>query len=652
VTRRALLFGSSYDGIEYASNSVNSLGSFLHDRLSFEVTALPGDATRQDILDALEELPERVEAGDTVVLYFCGHSGSEDNRDWDPDDPNTVSQELLYLAPADYDPQSATFRGVLSWELSLRVEAITDICPNVTMILDCCGAPNILEKLEGSLVVPVVALFESLHDEIRAFRDRHPLGNATVVKVTGSGTNTQAFRVPLPTPAELAQLGVTITPSGNTIGAVTLAVIRLLAGIVRDGEVGAISWRKLSPALEVLLPRQSPQVIGPIDRIPFSLEPAAGDRTRVGATDTDVILYRGSLAGVCVGDVYGLVDGSELADTVVGQLTVTEVLPTRATAELAGAASLPPVPAAIQLATTFPRYPVVVDPTASALAPLIARSWLLRVATMESADQLATVRRDDRGFEIAITNGPVVVVDAIDEAMTVLDSVATVRRLRGLTHSSGWTSRRDVDCELLRYRDGAFTPVTESVAELGPSDRLAVRVTNLLDIFEQSDADRYVNVLYVDPLGRIALLAEATMGAMVDKAERLQIPEPGELSGFVLDVPDGLDASLAHDATLAVVVSTEPVDLRHLANGSIQSTAHDGASPRLFEPLAETHHHASHVMPANSFRIEWIDLRLVPESAAFDRVSAPSAAPGFSIEVAITVELGVVEAAAIDIAEE
>ena len=77
------------------------------------------------IKDGPEPARAATRPGDGVVVYYSGHGA--------------LLGELQYLVPVDMADSTPTdFRGYLAEELTAAVRALTDVTPNVTVILDCC----------------------------------------------------------------------------------------------------------------------------------------------------------------------------------------------------------------------------------------------------------------------------------------------------------------------------------------------------------------------------------------------------------------------------------------------------------------------------------------------------------------------------------
>ena len=94
----------SIPDLEYAAADAEAFRDYLHQDMGVPednvFTLLDGDATRQRMLEVLgEDLRERAEAEDIVIIYYAGHGAPEQ----DSGDPDGDGAEK-YLIPADANP--------------------------------------------------------------------------------------------------------------------------------------------------------------------------------------------------------------------------------------------------------------------------------------------------------------------------------------------------------------------------------------------------------------------------------------------------------------------------------------------------------------------------------------------------------------------
>jgi len=96
------------------------------------------EATFADITDELRELPDRVPAGGTAVVFLSGHGGREGGR--------------FYFLPYDYDPRTHPERRIFDSAILTPIRKLieTKNCW-VVLIIDACHAGQILESCEPLL---------------------------------------------------------------------------------------------------------------------------------------------------------------------------------------------------------------------------------------------------------------------------------------------------------------------------------------------------------------------------------------------------------------------------------------------------------------------------------------------------------------------
>lgn len=137
---RALLIGigKGYSGglelPDVVRHDAEALGAVLRDPELCGYPAsqvhllLDADATRSNILSALQELVDTTKPNDTVIIFFSGHGGQ-----W------TVGADAFgYICPADYVVMDPENTGIKTDELSNLVNAIP--AARVVLILDACHA--------------------------------------------------------------------------------------------------------------------------------------------------------------------------------------------------------------------------------------------------------------------------------------------------------------------------------------------------------------------------------------------------------------------------------------------------------------------------------------------------------------------------------
>ena len=139
-SRRALLIGiDHYAKIAFSPRgSVNDLYLMEHVLLHFgfpkeNICILANqDATREGILDALEQLQENTKPENAVVIFYSGHGSQMTDREGD--EPDGLDETIV---PYDSGRAPHPNRDITDDELYIRLQNLAAITPNITVILDC-----------------------------------------------------------------------------------------------------------------------------------------------------------------------------------------------------------------------------------------------------------------------------------------------------------------------------------------------------------------------------------------------------------------------------------------------------------------------------------------------------------------------------------
>src|SRR5678815_4432447 len=79
---------------------------------------------------------------EAAVVYYAGHGFHEQV----PGQP----APMQCIAPFDYEASTVDdWRGITSWELSIKQKQLTDVTRNVTTILDCCHSSLMSRSAAG-----------------------------------------------------------------------------------------------------------------------------------------------------------------------------------------------------------------------------------------------------------------------------------------------------------------------------------------------------------------------------------------------------------------------------------------------------------------------------------------------------------------------
>jgi len=147
--RRALVVGCVARDLPGVAESVAAMADLLRDVHGFEVCVLVGpDATTQNILDAFLALHRVTEEGDVVVFYYAGH-GTVFHA---PPRGDRGEIRVDLIKGADFaTTEVGDFHGLLGSALSRLIRALMGRTANVTVLLDCCNAADLVRPFDVGL---------------------------------------------------------------------------------------------------------------------------------------------------------------------------------------------------------------------------------------------------------------------------------------------------------------------------------------------------------------------------------------------------------------------------------------------------------------------------------------------------------------------
>jgi Caspase domain len=578
MMKRALVVGSQVDGLAGVENDAAAMKELLESR-GFAVDHRIGDrATRAGILAGYDALSRASGAGDAAVIYYAGH-GFFSLRD--PDRPWQCIVPVDVRAGGDDD-----WRGITSWELSIKQAQLTDKTKNVTVILDCCNASEMFRTYDergraatgatrapvmrdGSAAPPPGLPFpsaegfarhlEQLHTHYGADAAKvHPLGNASAVRLVASGRTDYSYEMRM--------------RDGRQGGLFTWTLLEVLR------EVGDchVSWAMVMYAvrarMRAMLNVQRPEVEGPLRRVPFSLLEIDSEGVPVRPRGEALTLQAGKLQRVTVGDVYGLMPAGSPAHEAgkgLGEVEVTEVrVMTSSAKRTAGAGKIPVDALAFPIRKLAPRWPVRVVGTSGA-RPRVERelsgSSTLRVAEEGEASEIATVRL--AGDELTIEDGQsllfpaVSVTEQLSDAIHNLTMRGDAQRLRQMEGAHG-VHADEIAVELGVVEGGRQRPIAPHGAALGLGDRIYVQVKHA------ARRRLYVHVFNVGLRGKISLLTRfAPAGVALDRGDAPLILGQTHLRGLAglgLAWPDRLPRVAPRLDEIFIVAATTPGSLAML----------------------------------------------------------------------------------------
>ena len=164
--RRALVIGRVTDDLPGVAASVHRLVALLRDEYRFAapdtVVLLGADATLERIVAAFVALLRATRDGDAVVFYYAGHGGV-----LDVPQPGSLARVRERVLTTDLRrTRPGDFRGLLGSELSRWIDAIASSTANVIVILDCCGAADLVRLHDAGARHPCTLAFEAELKEI------------------------------------------------------------------------------------------------------------------------------------------------------------------------------------------------------------------------------------------------------------------------------------------------------------------------------------------------------------------------------------------------------------------------------------------------------------------------------------------------------
>ncbi len=645
MARHALVIGASLEvpavGPACEELDAERMAEMLR-RYGFEVERLErAGATRDGIFAGYRRLIEHVTSGDAAVVYFAGHGGMV----IDPAAPAGVCalpRRFQFIAPTDYaETTEDDFRGISAWELSQLLRELTDKTDNVTVILDCCFASQMSrqEAVAGAAVrarpkltwLTIGRHYDAVRARFGPIDGPGVMGNPRAVRLAACGDWQTAVQ--------------TVDAQGRPAGLLTQA---LLATLEEIGDA-PISWRALGDVVRARVLRaistQRPMVEGPVQRRLFSVHEVDAASipisSKIGRNGAEVLrLGAGRLAGVSVGDVYGVTGigaASFTPETELARVRIERVEALHAIARRldppAGGGPIPRDAVAWPVELARARHGVWIDAPARARAELeaaVARSARREIAAdrhhvvgeLRVRDgELHVLARDGR--ELEPTARPWLIPDVIRR----LEHLAAAQALVELEGEHG-IADEDVEIEWgTVHRGGAQIPRPAHWAALGLGDRIYLRVMN------RAAQPRFVHVFNIGLGGQITLLSGyAPAGLRLDHGEEEIVgvgPDPESPSnGLPLRWPAGPRRDEPGVDTLIVIVTTQAAELCALetadpAEARARARAHGSPLQRLLTQLHDGGTRSA--AAADPFYVARRSYVLFP-------LEAPIAGPGFAID--------------------
>lgn len=624
MTRRALLIGSQTFGLTGCDADIALVQRLLGDQGFEPIQTLTGEAaTREGIVTAVEEVIATAGGDDAVVLYYSGHGGRLAHPDWEARQAKGLPAHLQFIVPWDIEGSTEDdFRGLLAEELSELQWRLTERTRNVTTILDCCHSGYMARNVD--LVPKAISRtfpIEGLLGRVAALPAAHRDG--------GRDTNPNAVRIVACQPEQSAYERNSELEGGRH-GVLTES----LAALLGDAGAGALSWTVIGTLVRsrvVGLAPQQPEIEGPADRLPFSLEVRERPQAYpVHLDDGEVTIEAATLLGITVGDRFRLI--SPDGQTTLGTADVGELDGDLAILEVDGI-DVPEGSDAAPIEISLPRRPVRVDvpeERTAALVGLIDDSPRLRLAEGEEP-VLATIRADD-GLVVEDAAGlrPRTAVPADDdagrrEAVKIVELLAAADRMRTLASGQGAAALDvPVELELVRHVDGRHEPCRLNGERLFEGDRASLTVRN------RGSSEIFFWLFDVGVSNRTTLVTnDAPSGARLAPAG-----SPGDSrtiggdGGTALEWPGDVPHDAGRAELFVVIVADRQQNLRPLETVSGTARSAPGEVASTLDALLEEARSGTREFPAEAngvpqirYRVERVEFFLEPR--ARPRLSEP-----------------------------
>lgn len=633
ITGHALVVGCPGDNLEGVDHDVAAIEDMLRGR-GFAVDVRTRQAaTRDGILQAYDELIAKVRPDQPAVFYYTGHgwysiADTESGAAWQG------------ICPADVAATTRDdFRGITSWELSIKQVQLTERTKNVTVILDCCHAARMSRDAAASTAVcralphPVHAGFA---EHFRALKARYgpaysavdARGNPDAVRLVACGHDESAFEYPV---------------DGVYRGAFSEALLDVLRGVG-----GApVSWAAIADAIRQRVHRrfliQRPAIEGPAHRRIFSLEPGQlGEVVTISARPDGLRLGAGQLMRVTPGDVYGVMPPDSrayCAADAIADVEVTAAFATYSTVVVRewrnAHCALPGGAVAIPIEKQFVRRPVrieVPDAARPVVEAGIAAVRTLRLAGPDEPAALATLRMVDSTVTLDDPLGPLFAPQdfpgGLGEATADLANLAAAQALRELEGEHG-VPATDLEVEWGTVDHGAMRRMPDAGAMLGLKDRIYVKIRS------RAADTLHAHIFNIGIRSTIKLVT----GNVAPTGYPLTAEEPeyvlgrsfdGSLPGEALGWARGVPGVLPRLDELVVIVTTTSASLSGLETTGQRGATRGPGSP-LQDLLSQLHDGLPRSLPAgraiDGFYVKRLSYWLYPREAAMASVPFEIASP-------------------------
>lgn len=546
-------FGSEVQ-LEGCVNDVQILRDALIRRFGFteeRMTVLLNErATRDGILDAMEDLVRKVGEDDVVVFHYSGHGSQKREPEGEEDEPDGWDETLVPFDSGRFPRQNRDITDDEIYGWLLRLTART---PHVTLIIDSCHSGTVVRKDFGGKVRWVCGEKPS-HDSpgqpvLRGASTEGPSGwlplGGKYVLLAACASMETASEIPVGEPEPVRH------------GALTYLVVQELMSPSFTGGTYRELFERLSPRVKALSLSQNPQLEGDRDREVFGVQrihpmPFLSVRSREG---DKVVLDAGGACGLTVGSEWEIYEPGtrSVQDDAgkIGEVIVTAVRATFSEARIlkegkdlrieAGARAVETV-RCLKAARLKVEIVARADRRRELVDFLLSSSLVVEARPGEPAD--ARISLEDWTAILADGThlwGPALHRDQSETWKMLRENLENAARLRGIAELRNPASLLHglVDLMLYRLEGGQCLP-PESDENGDPVFTEGDRV--VLEVRNRSDKEVYIYLLDIGLTGKVVLVypaegshevLEAGFTAYVGKREgderTLFIPEDFEL---------------------------------------------------------------------------------------------------------------------------
>ncbi|KAK4207351.1 caspase domain-containing protein [Rhypophila decipiens] len=602
VSKRALLIGSSYQGLVGPANDVMTMSETLRPH-GFHITSCTDAmATRSGILSAWDTLIGECHEEDVVVIFYSGHGGEVTSSVPDNDIMTAAQRPARsqFIYPMDYDGDDASepssFSGILDLELSAYLQRTTDKTENVTIIFDCCYSGRIcrlpLPGKDGTEPVPR-GLPEVIYSDIQ----KHVTGLANAGKtprVSDSNTtgNPHAVRIFAAVGTEQAWEDIDPT-TGAVLGFLTKWLSRAIseASIHTAGLPGTAvtewrpTWSRTMLGVREMVEldshgMQHPAIDGPAHRFHFSTdaEPKGAETPFVLRMENgEPVLCAGSVAGVRSGDVFALVPlgsgGAGSINTHIGNATViaTSAFTSDVNVGNPDAARIGPGLLAFLSKVALSKMPVQALHHIPELEDQIRHSKYIRIASPNDPSTLCSIQGHEGKIalysrdKVKLFETHLVWRDAVERLISAAENLARGHRILSIAcHDEDERLRSNLQISLgtvVRHEKAGEIPV-DGTGTLKQGDRIYLSLKN------EGTRMVYASVFDVNVAGTVSFLPknEDSDGIEVapGKIRTIGGAKFRKMRALPVTWPAGIPADRPISEAFVIVVTNEPINLRFL----------------------------------------------------------------------------------------